>query len=305
MPLHRDIHWIGRQWAVTGHGMQLIDQKLQGFFDIEVDRLWDDALIESVHAKEWLNTGDFDKGLALARARYPQPSGAATPPPVAPLPPIAKSIEPKPEPARLETPKPVAPAPAPAPVEPPTAIMPPRQAAPPPPILKPSEPKPVPAKLEIAKPAAPIRTPPARVEPPSAVTLPRQAAPAPSPEPIAALPPEAPRKTLKLGAPEPVTVTLVKRRPVETPVSARPTQAAAPAAAQAAVPAGRNAPERVVFVKPGVIEPLRTVAQPPTTAIGTNASTVEPSLTPFLFQMRYECRAKFVRPWRVVTKRPT
>ena len=30
MALHRDIHWIGRQWAVTGHGMQLIDQKLKG-----------------------------------------------------------------------------------------------------------------------------------------------------------------------------------------------------------------------------------------------------------------------------------
>src|SRR3954468_974666 len=146
MPLHRDIHWIGRQWAVTGHGMQLIDQKLQGFFDIEVGRLWDDALIESVHAREWLNTADFHKGLALARARYPQPAGAATPP----LPPIAKSIEPKPQPAKLETPKPVAPTPtrpapvdppraaavlqAPAiatrpPVEPPTAVVPPRQAA--------------------------------------------------------------------------------------------------------------------------------------------------------------------------------
>jgi hypothetical protein len=69
MPLHRDIHWIGRQWAVTGHGMQLIDQKLQGFFDIEVARLWDEILIESLHAKEWLNRADFDKGLALARAR--------------------------------------------------------------------------------------------------------------------------------------------------------------------------------------------------------------------------------------------
>ena len=79
MPLHRDIHWIGRQWAVTGHGMQLIDQKLQGFFDIEIARLWDEALIESVHAKEWVNTADFDKGLALARARYPQAAGAVKP----------------------------------------------------------------------------------------------------------------------------------------------------------------------------------------------------------------------------------
>ena len=72
MALHRDILWIGRQWAVTGHGMQLIDQRLEGAFDIEVIRLWDDDLIESMHAKEWLNAEDFDKGLAVARTRYPQ-----------------------------------------------------------------------------------------------------------------------------------------------------------------------------------------------------------------------------------------
>ena len=76
MALHRDIFWIGRQWAVTGHGMQLIDQRLEGAFDIEVIRLWDDDLIESVRAKAWLKAEDFDKGLAVARTRYPQPPGA-------------------------------------------------------------------------------------------------------------------------------------------------------------------------------------------------------------------------------------
>src|SRR3954467_5184593 len=81
MALHRDIHWIGRQWAVTGYGMQLIDQKLKGFFDIEAVNLWDDGLIEAMHAKEWLNKDDFDKGLAIARKRYPGPSGTVTPPP--------------------------------------------------------------------------------------------------------------------------------------------------------------------------------------------------------------------------------
>jgi hypothetical protein len=109
MPLHRDIHWIGRQWAVTGHGMQLIDQKLQGFFDIEVSNLWNDDLIESMHAKDWLNAADFDKALTIARARYQQPQDAVTlsrevapPPPnepVAPRPPVAKLEAP-------ETPKP-------------------------------------------------------------------------------------------------------------------------------------------------------------------------------------------------------
>ncbi len=120
MPLHRNIHWIGRQWAVTGHGLQLIDQKLQGFFDIEVSKLWDDDLIEGLHAKEWLNIADFDKGLALARSRYPQPASVVAPPaevarplamkPMAAITEVAKPIVPKPE-----TPKP-------DPVEPPQAI---------------------------------------------------------------------------------------------------------------------------------------------------------------------------------------
>jgi hypothetical protein len=85
MALHRDIYWLGRQWAVTGHGLQLIDQKLEGVFDIEIARLWDDTLAETVRAKEWLNGADFDKGLSLARARYPRPATVhdiAAPPPV-------------------------------------------------------------------------------------------------------------------------------------------------------------------------------------------------------------------------------
>jgi hypothetical protein len=27
MALHRDIYWVGRQWAVTGAGIQAVDQK--------------------------------------------------------------------------------------------------------------------------------------------------------------------------------------------------------------------------------------------------------------------------------------
>jgi len=78
MALHRDILWIGRQWAVTGHGMQLIDQRLMGDFDIEVARLWDDDLIARMQAKTWLNAADFDTALAVARSRHQQP-GAAPP----------------------------------------------------------------------------------------------------------------------------------------------------------------------------------------------------------------------------------
>ena len=131
MALHRDIFWIGRQWAVTGHGMQLIDQRLMGAFDIEVARLWDDDLIERLHAKEWLNAADFDKGLAVARMRHPQ---ASSTPLVAPPVSTIESIAPPPPP-KLERPAPVEPPqPPPAPPEaesrPPVAIEPPKQQSP-------------------------------------------------------------------------------------------------------------------------------------------------------------------------------
>ena len=126
MALHRDIFWIGRQWAVTGHGMQLIDQRLEGVFDIEIIRLWDDDLIASLRAKAWLKAEDFDKGLAVARTRYPQ--GSSTPvvaPPVLAIEPIASPPPPKLEqPAKVELPQPLpapleAASPEPLPIEPP------------------------------------------------------------------------------------------------------------------------------------------------------------------------------------------
>jgi len=119
MPLHRDIHWIGRQWAVTGHGMQLIDQKLNGFFDVEASHLWEEALIETMRAKEWLNVADFDKGLEVARRRF-APDGVAQSPPaetVAPAPPVASEALPAALPVTPLVPVPVA-APPIAPIEP-------------------------------------------------------------------------------------------------------------------------------------------------------------------------------------------
>jgi hypothetical protein len=115
MALHRDIFWIGRQWAVTGHGMQLIDQRLMGAFDIEAARLWDDDLVARMRAKAWLNAADFDKGLAVARTRHSLPQAVSTsvvaPPvpaiePIAPPPaPVAASPQPIPvEPAKQESP---------------------------------------------------------------------------------------------------------------------------------------------------------------------------------------------------------
>ena len=125
MALHRDILWIGKQWAVTGHGMQLIDQRLEGAFDIEVIRLWDDDLIESLRGKAWLKAEDFEKGLAVARTRHPQPPAGLMPtvaPPAAAIEPIAA-----PPPPELQRP---------APVEPPPPVLP-SVVTPPPPLVEP------------------------------------------------------------------------------------------------------------------------------------------------------------------------
>ena len=107
MALHRDIYWVGRQWAVTGYGLQACDQKQKSQFDIEASRLWEDGVEDSIRALKWLNIEDFDKALAVARDRYPEPP-RKTPRPapraavlpvngsaVAPIPPAQKHVEPK------------------------------------------------------------------------------------------------------------------------------------------------------------------------------------------------------------------
>ncbi|MBR1232778.1 hypothetical protein [Bradyrhizobium sp. AUGA SZCCT0182] len=138
MALHRDIHWIGRQWAVTGLGMQLIDQKLKGFFDIEVPQLWDEALIETTRAKEWLNVADFDKGLEVARKRFPP--GSVTSPPAAATPaqPAALAAVPEAQPVPPLTSVASAPPIVAAPVI--TSIKPVRKAPAPAQITTPAEP---------------------------------------------------------------------------------------------------------------------------------------------------------------------
>jgi hypothetical protein len=72
MALHRDIFWVGRQWAVTGAGIQAVDQRLRGVLDIDVARLWDDALVQSRRAKPGVNAADFDAALTTARERFPK-----------------------------------------------------------------------------------------------------------------------------------------------------------------------------------------------------------------------------------------
>jgi hypothetical protein len=106
MALHRDIHWIGRHWAVTGYGMQAIDQRHGGAFDIEIARLWEDGLLESLREQKWFNADDFAKGLAIARKRYPEPprKSASSPPPVETLLRVSGFIRPPQKPSAIETP---------------------------------------------------------------------------------------------------------------------------------------------------------------------------------------------------------
>ncbi len=98
MALHRDIYWVGRQWAVTGFGIQACDQKKKGQFDIEAARLWEDGVLESARAMTWLNREDFEKAVSVARQHYPEPQKA---------PPPGKTLLPGTETAPPEPPKPV------------------------------------------------------------------------------------------------------------------------------------------------------------------------------------------------------
>ncbi len=107
MALHRDIFWVGKQWAVTGYGIQACDQKQKGKFDIEGSKLWEDGVQDSVRALKWLNADDFEKAVSVARKYYPEPPRKA-PRPKKPVlaakevspPKEAKEIAPVVEPAK-------------------------------------------------------------------------------------------------------------------------------------------------------------------------------------------------------------
>jgi hypothetical protein len=104
MALDRNIYWVGRQWAVTGLGIQLVDQRLKGAFDIEISRVWAEDISERMRAYAWLNAEDFNKALSVARERFPAPPKKQLP--------LVESVLELIQPARAEEPRPVAPAPA-------------------------------------------------------------------------------------------------------------------------------------------------------------------------------------------------
>jgi len=104
MALHRDIYWVGRQWAVTGYGLQLIDQRLKGVFDIEIERLWDTGVLDAMRVREWLKAEDFEKAIAAAHKRFPER--------ISPCPAPQPELIPVPVETQLKPREPVAPAPA-------------------------------------------------------------------------------------------------------------------------------------------------------------------------------------------------
>ncbi len=156
MALHRDIFWVGKQWAVTGYGMQAVDQKQKSKFDIEASRIWEDDLLDNLSGQRWFNADDFKAGLLIAREKYPEAPGKAAsrkkaaakesaPAPVAPSKAepkieakVAAKADPKAEPPKADVKaKPTKSAPATEPAKPPPTV---------------EWPKPEAAKPEAAKP---------------------------------------------------------------------------------------------------------------------------------------------------------
>jgi hypothetical protein len=105
MALHRDIYWVGKQWAVTGHGVQACNQKQKSQFDIAASHLWDDGVQDAVRAEKWVNAEDFEKAIDVARKYYPE-TPRKTPPPAAPAPPQPARAAPPVQPFVVSEPQP-------------------------------------------------------------------------------------------------------------------------------------------------------------------------------------------------------
>jgi hypothetical protein len=65
--LHRDVFWLGSQWAVTGYGIQAISKKFAMRFDIEASRIFEDGLDAPMQSEPWFDPADFSAALAVAR----------------------------------------------------------------------------------------------------------------------------------------------------------------------------------------------------------------------------------------------
>lgn len=69
MSLHRDIYWLGRQWAVTGYGIQAVDQRRFGQHDVEAARIGDDEVIAALETFGWFDVEDFREAVRQAQQR--------------------------------------------------------------------------------------------------------------------------------------------------------------------------------------------------------------------------------------------
>lgn len=69
MSLHRDIYWLGRQWAVTGYGIQAVDQRRFGQHDVEAARIGDSEVIAALETLGWFDVEDFREAVRQAQQR--------------------------------------------------------------------------------------------------------------------------------------------------------------------------------------------------------------------------------------------
>jgi hypothetical protein len=67
--LHRDIYWLGKQWAVTGYGIQAVSNKHEMRFDVPATDIWGADLDAPMRDLPWFDAADFAEALAVARQR--------------------------------------------------------------------------------------------------------------------------------------------------------------------------------------------------------------------------------------------
>jgi hypothetical protein len=67
----KPIFWTGRQWAVTGHGIEARD----GTYTIAKNRVWEESdgygWVDHMSEKEWVDMADFKEALEIARQHWP------------------------------------------------------------------------------------------------------------------------------------------------------------------------------------------------------------------------------------------
>jgi hypothetical protein len=78
--LHRDVFWLGRQWAVTGYGVQAVSKKHNMKFDIDVSQIWNEDLDAPMRDLPWFDATDFAEAVARARKRAAEQPTTFRPP---------------------------------------------------------------------------------------------------------------------------------------------------------------------------------------------------------------------------------